>query len=178
MKWSFGMEDMFELVAINDYPLAFLGSSPSFFTNWTWYKDMPKQQQLSIQTAQRQWNALSIYTIDIRLPKTCSTLDPFPLEFVDAVRILTQHISSNASSIYRSNHSERIDIIHNTIYRLESLLELLRTYDRLSITCTSIRCAIDELQRLANNQPHTSYQSSFKEWWGNGQQYLSLFRYK
>ena len=174
-NWSFGIHDLLKLV-VQKYPdMKYVSSSPSFFTEWAWYKSQPKMMEHQNLRILKAWHSFAPYTIDLRLSANAPNLIPLPKNIEEEIRAICDKVSLNTSNIYISNFDQRLSLINDTVLSLRNLVELFESVHELSLTASSIGCAINELEKLTDTQYQAKdYSSSFSDWWGIGQQYVSL----
>ena len=173
-NWSFGLDDLLHLIINSSQPLSFMGSSPGFTTDWNWYKNFPSQQRSTNLRVLEQWSSNELYTIDYRISTMEIANEPLPPNLTNEVKSLTRMISANTCNIYTSSFADRCDLISDTIRALKAIYKLILPFESFKYTILSMKASIDELNNLLPSVNPREYRSTFKDWWGRGQQYISL----
>lgn len=171
--FSFDIVDLLELATEMDF--IFLGSSsPRFFQDYTWYKQFDYNQLLKYnEKVKYSWQQQMLCTLDTRLTSTDvaeindkrgEVLEQVINAFSDLAVLITDMYSHPGSSV---DTSEALSIVKNIIKSLDH--EPLRTTQQSVI---DLEKALPEILAGEINADT----GSFKEFWGRGQQYVSLTR--
>lgn len=159
----FSIEDAIKALPNN---FSILGSSPSFLQDWSWYKQYNEKNYSNVNSALASYQQWSGYLLDYRSEAVTKLSQPDSCllnELCDQAMILHDQ--------YR--HSSTSD-------KLNEFLDILGEIKQLiSDVMPSTAIAIDDFNSGLNELLAGNLQANFKSfhnWFGRGQQYLSIVR--
>lgn len=171
-NWQFSILDAIDVAEARE--CEFLGSSPSFISDWKWYKEVVALSGYWNNLARKEWNRLRIFTLDRRLsPYTQVTQSLEPLSMIcGKIALFVARATCTPEYTYSA-----IDI-----EELETYLEQLMEQISLQASSTHFEPTIESLadfkrnwRSIASGKIDTEL-NSFKDWWGCGQQYVCFHR--
>jgi SAM-dependent methyltransferase len=165
-NWALDIGRVLRLLPDFDY----LGSSPSFFVDWRWYKQFGDPMQNAREHAMAQWETAPPMLLDCRIP-------PFRthtanLAYSSEIRRLATSFNHEVEIAWRSNSYANEADLRSTI---SELLAVLAQSQLLVGTRRALNEFARELPRLIDGD-FTGEIPEFRSWWGRGQQYLSVMR--
>lgn len=137
----------------------FMSSSPAFFINYQWYKDVGSHRERNAQAINAYYESC-INLVDYR--------SVFPKTDRDFGAELARRCDETWKSmkLFSSGEQSKVDHLLQQIYLVSDLLEV-----KAPKTVSAIREALDWISRGAPASPGLKH---FPAWWGRGQQYVSL----
>jgi len=156
------------LDALSDFQ--FLGSSPSFYVDWRWYKVFGSPNETWTNHAQSQWRQSRMFTVDQRISNT----DALRLSS-SAVAEFSDLADSFADLVHSHWTSDDLTDVSDVIFVLDALAEILRHDPLFEATHSALVEYRDALPSLARGDLSHPL-DRFASWWGRGQQYVSLTR--
>lgn len=164
--WALPLPDAVDALADE---FDFLGSSPSFLTDWRWYKEFADPRQRWHERVRSQWEQVSYATCDWRVSI------PEPV----ADHRLTAELAASCRRLAALEHR----IWHTCAY--EDLPEVLPLLTGIAATLAELPgmgpaslAASDArtgLEALAGGELDYPFEH-FRSWWGRNMQYLALSR--
>jgi len=143
------------------------GSSPNFFNDWRWYKDLVSGDELLFNDyiQEKYWKNAHNF-IDYR--ETSNERDVGSNQMLYQMAKETRLLISNC--IDKNTETDK----QNLLTHLERMKLQVKSFS--VETALSLGCYIENLERTFNNQPLKF--THFQKWWGRGMQFLSLLRIK
>lgn len=158
--------DLKKVVKILNNKFEFYNSSPSFFTDDRWYKEVDISKYSFNSKVIFQYQKISPYFIDKRVPFGV----PFNLDTSKKISELCKKQFHIGSRILIKKNYRYINEFNINLKKIKLLLP-----ENFSIT----KMAIDDFIKSFNffyAKPDCNQFKIFKNWWGRGQQYVSLIK--
>lgn len=169
-NWQFSILDAIDVAQSHGYN--YLGSSPSFYNDWSWYKQVSDCGSYWNDRARRQWWQQRIFSMDMRLtPEHVEIPSINELDMaLQSLNKFAAKVTTNDSHVYTSSDEEELLIYLNKI------CESLRTSSSPGLLEPMLRSLADFINAWpslcrGNIECDTK---SFNSWWGRGQQYISF----
>ncbi len=140
----------------------FMASSPAFFVNYQWYKDVSSYTERNAQAINAYYESC-LNLIDYR--------SVFPRTDRDFGVELARRCDKTweAMKLFSSSDQPKVDNVLKEIYLVSNLLE-----GEAPETVSAIREALDW---ISDGAPALSSLKYFPAWWGRGQQHVSLSKF-
>ena len=150
-----------EVITCLDGRFDVYGSSPRFLTDWRWYKDIVGNDRGFNELALVNYYQNNLNLLDYRFETSSHT--------IEFGKRLEEFGSQSWDLMCRIEHGEELvwPQLYSLMHELCSHIE-----GRLPVTAEAIREAVNLLERGAPGMELTQ----FPQWWGRGQQYLTLMR--
>jgi len=172
-NWEFSILDAIDVASACGFD--FLGSSPSFLTDWSWYKEVTETKNYWNRIASDAWKRKRIYSISKSLRISDKDIDN-EAQLSLLMHELSRHvsrISTNDQHVYCESDYSSVGYILKEIRKVllasslrDELEEVIQAISDFILAWPSI-CFGDVLVDT----------NSFKTWWGRGQQYVSFQRW-
>jgi SAM-dependent methyltransferase len=138
-----------------------IGTSPKFLIDWRWYKEIPADPLTYNEYALASYYTTNINQLDYRYVLPSHSLETgYTLESIGA-----------RAWVYmcqiESGETESWDLFFSLI---DELIEILRQINSPTLV------AIEEACGVLKEEINLENISEFSQWWGRGQQYVSLLR--
>lgn len=158
----FSIDDAIETFKEN---FLFFGSSPNFLSDWRWYKDLVKEDELLFNAyiQEKYWKNAHNF-IDYRTT--------FPERKVKENQKLYQMAKDARKLISNCIDHDKDEFKLGLITHLKEMKEQVESFSKM--TANSLECYIKNLEHVFNSMPIKF--SHFQKWWGRGMQFLSLLR--
>lgn len=147
----------------------FYGSSPSFLTDWRWYKSVNGAKFGTNEMAQHAYAANSLFLLDYRIDPADITLPAHSSwlsleeECNEAYKVHRElWLNGDIDAIY----TQFLPLLSGISNKLDSLLPM---------TAQSLRDFISGMQDMKTKGLQADFKS-FRTWFGRGQQYVSFIR--
>lgn len=169
--WHEGKSDFsfVEVVPLlEDSGFIYIGGSPSFYQDFTWYKDPRKYESRSSSKLIEQYNSIEIFLLDYRIAptfKAYTILDNDNL--IDALECA--RLCFDAAKLYLKTGD--ITQSKSLVDRTESLIKVLP--NSFNITKLALQEFVDFINLLPKSVEEFDFRH-FSSWWGRGQQYNSF----
>ena len=151
----------------------FIDTSPKFFYDWTWYKDVLDTEDYWNNKVLEQWNSARLLTLDKRLNFNVFSSDNLNLSNLEnRINELGNYISEVSCGNYTYSNSDKKvipPILDEIIFELENVSSKNLFKDTV-FSLSDFKNAWPEL--VAGN--HKVDTKSFENWWGRGMQYISF----
>lgn len=147
----------------------FYGSSPSFLTDWRWYKSVNGSEFGTNEMAKKAYARNSLFLIDYRID---------PAEIVLPMHSSWLSLEEDCKEAYE-NHMDiwlngDIDAIYTQFLPLMERISK-KLGDLLPITARSLQDFISGMHEMKTKGLQADFKS-FRTWFGRGQQYVSFIR--
>ena len=173
--FSFDISDLLGLATEEGFQ--FLGSSsPNFFQNYDWYKQFDSQNSCSYnKKVKSSWERQVLCTLDTRInPEDIAQIMKEDYSLASEVISSFTNLGEVITNMYASPESKlEAKLVESS---LERIIQSLR-HDSLRRTRQSVTDLGKVINNILEGQIHEDT-GSFKEFWGRGQQYVSLVRSK
>lgn len=149
--------------AVSDLPLEFVvsGTSPQFFQDWRWYKEIDLASRVSQQALVDNYFSNVANLIDRRVinpphsPDIGRALESLSLTVWDDIRALEKNCKASRDSVYEG---------------LKEISVVIR--EPAPLTASALHEAIDWIKSGLMEIPL----EHFPTWWGRGQQHVGIYR--
>ena len=173
--FSFDISDLLELATEEGFQ--FLGSSsPNFFQNYDWYKQFDSQNSCSYnKKVKSSWERQVLCTLDTRInPEDIAQIMKEDYSLANEVISSFTNLGEVITNMYASPENKlEAKLVESS---LERIIQSMR-HDSLRRTRQSVIDLGKVINNILEGQIHEDT-GSFKEFWGRGQQYVSLVRSK
>lgn len=169
-NWQFSVLDALKIAESNNCD--FLGSSPSFLSDWAWYKEITNVNFYWNSLAKKQWKKSRIFSLDKRLNPACGE---FSCDTVFS-ELLKKFVAftARASTVDEFSYSQ-LDAQELASY-LENAIDILQGSNLAAQVEPVIQALVDfnrAWPAIAKGDIEADL-GSFRFWWGRGQQYISF----
>lgn len=164
--WALSIDDA---ITTLDDSFDFLGSSPSFMTDWRWYKQFADSGERWNDHARAQWAQFHYASVDWRIS------NPVPV----AEGIDTDTLVTACRRLGRLEHQAWHQCSYDALPEILQTLQVIGdALGRLPGTSGTVAAAADARAGLAAVAAgNLSYPfPQFRHWWGRNMQYLALTR--
>lgn len=168
--WQFSILDALKIAESKNCD--FLGSSPSFLSDWAWYKEITKVNFYWNSLAKKQWKKSRIFSLDKRLSPACGEFS-CDTKFSELLKKFVA-FTARASTVDEFSYSQ-LDTQELASY-LEDAIDILQGSSLASQVESVIQALVDfnrAWPAIAKGDIEADV-GSFRSWWGRGQQYISF----
>jgi len=169
-NWQFSILDALKLA--NEYKFDFLGSSPSFYLDWKWYKEVVDSANYRNKLAMQLWESQRIFTIDKRLDPSffCFDLDHELDELLQDLVGFVALATTDDDFQYSNFHERKLD---NLLLAIIEILQRSNLRNVLEPTIQALAEFKDAWPEICKGKLDVDCKS-FKSWLGRGTQYISF----
>jgi len=156
----FSMKDAFTAIP-KDFSV--LGSSPSFLQDWRWYKESSGSNAQTLEESYERWSG---YLLDYRVQPEHA----FSQQQGNLLECLCEKAMTVHDGYRQSDNEKYLDEFLSNLVLIQECIA-----DTLPLTCQSIADFFVGFEQLKSGKLDADF-ASFHQWFGRGQQYLSLIR--
>jgi len=154
--------------AVNALPNGFsiLGSSPAFLQDWRWYKQFNEQDYDNKQAVNQAYYDWSSYLLDYRV----NPQQKFTVSQHQTLQLLCDKAMAIHDNYRQNNNETELDEFINVLRQIKEIV-----VDKMPETAASIEDFISAVPELLAGNLQTDL-GCFHQWFGRGQQYISIIR--
>jgi 2-polyprenyl-3-methyl-5-hydroxy-6-metoxy-1,4-benzoquinol methylase len=155
-----------EAISAHQHDMDVYGSSPSFCTDWRWYKDMYLDGGKKNEMAMRQYRSLAHNLLDTRLEPS-----ERPQEKNEMLRKACTELKEKIKR-YEETKSQ------DDLFEVYRAIEIVRNYvvEFSPMTSTAIEACLSIIKCQMDGGHVYDDKGEFESWWGRGMQYMSFIK--